>query len=79
MSCSTSNSGVCTPTTTSPCSAYVSANARTYGSVRNQLMHVNVQKSTATTLPASASASIGSELSNVVAPSKPGSRLSIGR
>ena len=33
------NSGVCTPITTSPC-RYFCAQARTYGSVRSQLMHV---------------------------------------
>src|SRR4029453_10542321 len=48
---SNGNSGVWTPTTTNPCSSYFSAHARTYASVRSQLMHVYVQKSTRTTLP----------------------------
>ena len=33
---SNENSGVCTPMTTSPCSLYRAAQARTYGSVRSQ-------------------------------------------
>ena len=50
-SCSNENSGVCMPSITSPSSRYRSSQARTYGSVRIQLMHVYVQKSTTTTRP----------------------------
>jgi hypothetical protein len=37
---SNENSGVCTPITTNPWSLYRAAHARTYGSVRSQLMQV---------------------------------------
>src|SRR3954447_680830 len=62
------NSGVCTPTVTTPASRYFSAQARTYGSVRSQLMHVYVRKSTTTTFPRSPSGVSGSEFSHDVAP-----------
>src|SRR4029079_2062640 len=68
---SNGNSGVWTPTTTSP-SAYFSDHARQYASVRSQLMHVYVQKSTSTTFPRRASLVSGGELSQPVAPSNPG-------
>ena len=64
---SNENSGVCTPMTTSPCSLYRSAHARTYGTVRSQLMQVYVQKSTRTTLPCRSAAVSGPELSHAVA------------
>src|SRR4249920_1182389 len=67
-SSSNENSGVCTPTTTSPCSLYLAAHARTYGTVRSQLMQVYVQKSTRTTLPCRSAAVTGGELSQAVAP-----------
>src|SRR5215510_11011449 len=62
------NSGVCTPMTTSPRSLYWAAHARTYGTVRSQLMQVYVQKSTRTTLPCRSAAVRGGELSQAVAP-----------
>src|SRR3954468_11913953 len=68
MSSSNENSGVCTPMTTNPCSLYRVAQARTYGTVRSQLMHVYVQKSTRTTLPCRSAAVSGGELSQAVAP-----------
>src|SRR5437016_7998080 len=67
---SNENSGVCTPMTTSPCSLYRAAHARTYGTVRSQLMHVYVQKSTRTTLPCRSAAVSGGELSHAVAPTR---------
>src|SRR5439155_25745998 len=51
----------------SPCSLYRSAHARTYGTVRSQLMQVYVQKSTRTTLPCRSAAVSGAELSQAVA------------
>src|SRR2546425_10514472 len=66
-SCSKSNSGVCAPITTRPCSRYLASQARRYGSVRSQLTQVYVQKSTATTLPRRPSAVSGGEFSHVVA------------
>src|SRR2546426_12630527 len=66
-SCSKPNSGVCAPITTRPCSRYLASQARMYGSVRNQLTHVYVQKSTSTTLPRRPSAVSGGEFSHVVA------------
>src|SRR6266849_3393453 len=66
-SCSKSNSGVCAPITTRPCWRYLASHARRYGSVRNQLTHVYVQKSTSTTLPRRPSAVSGGEFSHVVA------------
>src|SRR2546427_630441 len=66
-SCSKSNSGVCAPITTRPCSRYLASQARRYGSVRSQLTQVYVQKSTSTTLPRRPSAVSGGELSHVVA------------
>ena len=69
---SNGNSGVCTPTTTSPSSSYFSAHARTYASVRSQLMQVYVQKSTRTTFPRRTSGVSGSELSQPAAPSNAG-------
>src|SRR3954462_13881624 len=64
---SNSNSGEWTPITTNPCCWYFSAQARTYGSVRRQLMHVYVQKSTRTTFPRRADAVSGDELSQAFA------------
>src|SRR6266404_2561407 len=66
-SCSKSNSGVCAPITTRPCSRYLASQARRYGSVRSQLTQVYVQKSTSTTLSRRPSAVSGGELSHVVA------------
>src|SRR6476646_8853170 len=77
--CSNPNSGVWTPRTVRPASAYFAAHARTYGSVRSQLTQVYVQKSTRTTRPRSASGFNGSELSQPVAPSNDGRRPSTGR
>src|SRR6185369_16892513 len=57
---------------------YLAAQARTYGSVRSQLTHVNVQKSTRTTFPRSPSAVSGGELSHAVAPRRDGKLPSIG-
>src|SRR3954451_20540101 len=68
MSSSNENSGVCTPMTTNTCSLYRAAQARTYGTVRSQLINVYVQKSMRTTLPCSAAAVSGGELSQPVAP-----------
>src|SRR3954471_4196009 len=62
-SCSNPNSGQWAPTTTSPRSRYLSAQALTYGSVRSQLTHEYVQMSTRTTRPRSSSAFSGSEFS----------------
>src|SRR5947208_10412433 len=53
---------------TNRCWRYLASHARRYGSVRNQLTHVYVQKSTSTTLPRRPSAVSGGELSHVVAP-----------
>src|SRR5712692_8489040 len=75
---SNSNSGVWTPMTTKPTSLYFSAHPRTYGSVRNQLMHVYVQNWTSTTLPLRPPGANGGELSHPVAPSKDGNMLSTG-
>src|SRR5256885_1601509 len=58
--------------TTRPSSRYACDQARTYAAVRSQLMQVNVQKSTRTTRPLRAAGVRGSELSQAVAPSKPG-------
>src|SRR6267142_2950659 len=68
MSSSNENSGVCTPMTINPCSLYRAAHARTYGTVRSQLMQVYVQKSTRTSLPCRSAAVRGGELSQAVAP-----------
>src|SRR4051794_7312579 len=46
--------------------------ARTYGSVRSQLIHVSVQKSTRTTCPRSSAGPSGAELSHSVAPPSEG-------
>src|SRR5215813_15258579 len=59
-----SNSGACTPITTRPNGAYKEFQAFTYGAVRIQLTHVYSQKSTSTTLPRSASAVSGGELTH---------------
>jgi hypothetical protein len=72
ISCSNENSGVWTPITMSPSSRYACDHARTYGSVRSQLMHVSVQKSTRTTWPRRSSGSSGCELSHPVPPSSLG-------
>ena len=45
-----------------------------YGSVRSQLMHVSVQKSTSTMWPRSSAGPSGSELSHPVAPLSEGMR-----
>src|SRR6476619_5898297 len=57
---------------TSPSSRYRLAHARTYGSVRSQLMHVYVQKLTATTLTERSAGVSGGELNHRVAPSRDG-------
>ena len=75
---SKSNSGVCTPITTRPWSLYFSAQARTYGSVRSQLMQVYVQKSTSTTLPRRPAALNGGAFSHPVAPASEGMLPSTG-
>src|SRR5215467_11071515 len=75
---STENSGVWTPMTTRPRSLYFAAHARTYGSVRSQLTHVYVQKSTTTTLPRRPSGVSGGELIQAVAPVKGASSPSFG-
>src|ERR1035441_269578 len=49
--CSKANSGVLTPTTTSPLLWYVWYHFSTYGMLRMQLIQEYVQKSTSTTLP----------------------------
>ena len=51
---SNANSGLWTPTIVSPASRYARSQALRCGSVRRQLMHEYVQKSTSTTLPRSA-------------------------
>src|SRR4051812_20179160 len=56
---SNSNSGVCTPTITSPLSAYFAFQSTRYGSVLIQLMQLYVQKSTSTTLPFKSTSFIG--------------------
>src|SRR6185436_14796006 len=53
------------------------AHARTYGSVRSQLMQVYVQKSTRTTLPRSSAAVSRGELSQAVAPSSEAKSLAL--
>src|SRR4051794_16187684 len=70
--CSKENSGVCTPTTTRPLSLYLSAHARTYGSVRSQFTQVNVQNWTRTTLPRRLSGVSAGEFSQAVAPFREG-------
>src|SRR5215831_3718680 len=69
---SNANSGACTPMTTRPWLRYLSAQARTYGSERRQLMQEYVQKSTSTTLPRRPSAVSGAELSHSTAPDSDG-------
>src|SRR4051812_50206462 len=76
---SNENSGVCTPMTTNPCSLYRAAHARTYGSVRSQLMHVYVQNSTRTTLPCRSAAVSGGEFSQAGAPPSEAKSLALGR
>src|SRR5213593_1955710 len=71
-SCSNENSGVCTPMTTNPASLYFAAQLLTYGIGRSELIHVYVQKSISTTLPRSAFAFSGLELSHPTAPPKSG-------
>ena len=61
-SCSNANSGVWTPTITSPFGWYVAHHAFRCGSVRRQLMQEYVQKSIRTTLPRSAASVWGLEL-----------------
>ena len=70
--CSKANSGVWTPSTTSPRSRYVRSQAFTCGSVRRQLMHEYVQKSTRTTLPRSCSSVSGSLLIQCESPASSG-------
>jgi hypothetical protein len=60
--CSNANSGVCTPTITRPFLWYVVYHDFRCGSVRRQLMHEYVQKSTSTTLPRSCASVNGFEL-----------------
>ena len=55
---SKSNSGACTPSITSPWSAYFSCHSLRNGRVRRQFTHVYVQKSTRTTLPSLVSCDI---------------------
>src|SRR6266550_3681627 len=78
MLCSNENSGVCTPITTRPWSLYFSSHARTYGSVRSQLMQVYVQKLTTTTFPRRSLGSSCAELSQSVAPRSEGKCPSTG-
>src|SRR5262245_21406707 len=59
-----SNSGACTPMTTSPSGAYARLQAFTYGDVRIQLTHVYSLKSTSTTFPRSPSDVSGGELTH---------------
>src|SRR5215213_1379962 len=75
---SKANSGVCTPITTRPCSLYLRAHARTYGTERSQLMHVYVQKLMRTTRPLREAAVNGGELSHPVAPRNDGNLPSMG-
>ena len=77
-SCSNGNSGEWTPSTTNPSSRYFSAQARTYGTVRSQLMHEKVQNWTATTFPRRPAGVSGAVLSQAVAPPRSGSLPSIG-
>jgi hypothetical protein len=56
--------------TTSPSFLYFSAQARTKGSVRSQLMQVYVQKSTSTTFPRRSDAVRGGEFSHSFARSR---------
>src|SRR3954471_6616042 len=72
------NSGVCTPTTESPASAYLSCQAWRYGSVRSQFTQVNVQKSTRTTRLLRPADVNGGEFSHAVARSNGGRRPSSG-
>src|ERR1700733_1082272 len=71
-SCSKLNSGVWMPTITSPLCRYFACQARRYGKVRRQLMHVKVQKSTTTTLPRKSSAPKGLEFNHSTAPRRGG-------
>src|SRR6267143_2346203 len=64
--------------TTSPCSLYLSAHPRTWGSERSQLMQVYVQKSTRTTFPRRSALVSGCELSHPVAPPREGNSPSTG-
>src|SRR4051794_38065726 len=59
-----SNSGACTPTTTSPIDAKSRCHALTYGAVRIQLTQVYSQKSTSTTFPRNASGVSGGEFTH---------------
>ena len=69
---SNANSGVCTPTITSPLSRYMRSHASRCGSVRRQLMHEYVQKSISTTLPRSCASVSGFELNQAEIPAKSG-------
>jgi hypothetical protein len=60
------------------CMAFPALDALREGYDGSQLMQVYVQKSTSTTLPLTSSAVSGGELSQPVAPSKPGKRPSEG-
>src|SRR5436189_6427961 len=71
------NSGAWTPITTRPASLYFAAQAFMYGSSRRLLIHEYVQKFTTTTLPRSALALNGEELSHATAPYKLGIRPSL--
>jgi hypothetical protein len=55
-----------------PCSLYRAVHARTYASVRSQLMQVYVQKSTRATLPCRSAAVSGAELSQGCRPTERG-------
>src|SRR4051812_15631055 len=70
--CSKANSGVCTPTITSPFERYRASHASICGSVRRQLMQEYVQKSTSTTLPRSALSFSGGELNHCPPATKSG-------
>src|SRR6266849_4036419 len=69
---SNSNSGLCTPTITSPDVLYLSHHCRRNGTVRWQLMHEYVQKSTSTTLPRSVATLRGGEFSQSTIPTNSG-------
>src|SRR5215831_14629311 len=76
-SCSNENSGVCTPTTTKPALPYLAAQFLRYGSGRNELMQVYVQKLIRTTFPRSSFVFKGTELSHPIAPPKSRKRPSL--
>ena len=71
--------GVCTPTITSPALRYFASHASSCGSVRRQLMHEYVQKSTSTTLPRSFCIVSGAELNQRPPPASDGRRAVVGQ